>query len=86
MSFFKNPEPDFAALPDELRSAVIASLTKLDERLAELNIAQSPEVSASVAKVWFSSLFVAESCMRKPELLVELVNSGDLRVIYSDNR
>jgi len=85
MSFIKNPEPEFAALPDELRAAVIASLTKLDERLAELNISQSPEVSASIAKVWCSSLFVAESCTRKPELLVDLVNSGDLSAIYNEN-
>ncbi len=85
MSFIKNPEPEFAALPDELRAAVTASLSKLDERLAELNVSQSPEVSASIAKVWCSSLFVAESCTRKPELLADLVNSGDLSAIYNEN-
>ena len=87
MSFIKTIESEFAALPDELRAMAVASLTKWDERLAELklNINTSPEFSASIAKVWCSSLFIAESCTRKPELLVDLVNSGDLLAIYSVN-
>ena len=87
MSFIKNLEPEFAALPDQLRATVIDSLTKWDERLTELNlnISQTPEFTASIAKVWCSSLFVAESCTRKPELLVDLVNSGDLSAVYHQN-
>jgi glutamate-ammonia-ligase adenylyltransferase len=87
MSFIKNLEPEFAALPDQLRATVIDSLTHLDGRLVELNlnISQTPEFIASIAKVWCSSLFVAESCTRKPELLADLVNSGDLSAKYSEN-
>ncbi len=87
MSFIKNIEPEFAALPDELRATVIASLTKWDERVTELklNITQTPEFSTAIVKVWCSSLFVAESCTRKPELLADLVNSGDLSAIYNEN-
>jgi glutamate-ammonia-ligase adenylyltransferase len=87
MSFIKNIEPEFAALPDDLRATVVASLTKWDERLAvlKLNINQTPEFNAAIVKVWCSSLFVAESCTRKPELLVDLVNSGDLSSIYNQN-
>ena len=87
MSFIKNIEPEFAALPDELKATVIASLTKWDERLMELklNISQTSEFNAAIVKVWCSSLFVAESCTRKPELLVDLVNSGDLSAIYNQN-
>jgi glutamate-ammonia-ligase adenylyltransferase len=87
MSFIKNIEPEFAALPDELSATVIASLTRWDERLAELqlNINQTPEFNAAIVKVWCSSLFIAESCTRKPELLVDLVNSGDLLAIYNQN-
>jgi glutamate-ammonia-ligase adenylyltransferase len=87
MSFIKNLEPEFAALPDQLRATVIGSLTHLDERLDELNlnIGQTPEFTASIAKVWCSSLFVAECCTRKPELLADLVNSGDLSALYSEN-
>ncbi|MDO9046956.1 MAG: bifunctional [glutamate--ammonia ligase]-adenylyl-L-tyrosine phosphorylase/[glutamate--ammonia-ligase] adenylyltransferase [Methylobacter sp.] len=87
MSFIKNIESEFAALPDQLRATVIDSLTKWDERVMELklNITQTPEFSAAIVKVWCSSLFVAESCTRKPGLLVDLVNSGDLSAIYSEN-
>jgi len=87
MSFIRNLESEFAALPDQLRATVIDSLTHLDERLTELNlnIRQTPEFIASIAKVWCSSLFVAESCTRKPELLDDLVNSGDLSARYSEN-
>ncbi|MGZ5576831.1 MAG: bifunctional [glutamate--ammonia ligase]-adenylyl-L-tyrosine phosphorylase/[glutamate--ammonia-ligase] adenylyltransferase [Methylobacter sp.] len=87
MSFIKKLEPEFAALPDQLISTVADSLTKWDERLTELNlnIGQTPELTASIAKVWCTSLFVAESCMRKPELLVDLVNSGDLSAAYHPN-
>jgi len=86
MSFIKNLESECAALPDELRAKVIASLTKWDERLAELqlNISPTPAFNAAIVKVWCSSLFVAESCTRKPELLVDLVNSGALSAIYSE--
>jgi len=87
MSFIKNLASEFAALPDQLRSTVVGSLSHLDERLAELNlnISQTPEFTASIVKVWCSSLFVAESCTRKPELLADLVNSGDLLSVYHQN-
>ncbi len=87
MSFIKNLEPEFTALPDQLTATVIASLTKWDERLAELklSISQSSEFNAAIVKVWCSSLFIADSCTRKPELLVDLVNSGDLSAIYDKN-
>lgn len=87
MSFIKNIESEFAALPDQLRATVIDSLTKWDERVTELklNITPTPEFNAAIVKVWCSSLFVAESCTRKPELLADLVNSGDLSAVYSEN-
>ncbi|MDO9168693.1 MAG: bifunctional [glutamate--ammonia ligase]-adenylyl-L-tyrosine phosphorylase/[glutamate--ammonia-ligase] adenylyltransferase [Methylobacter sp.] len=87
MSFIKNLEAECASLPDQLTATVIDSLTKWDEQIKELklNFTQTPEFNASIAKVWCSSLFVAESCTRKPELLVDLVNSGDLSAIYGEN-
>ncbi|MCK9637417.1 MAG: bifunctional [glutamate--ammonia ligase]-adenylyl-L-tyrosine phosphorylase/[glutamate--ammonia-ligase] adenylyltransferase [Methylobacter tundripaludum] len=87
MSFIKNIESEFAALPDQLRATVIDSLTKWDERVTELklNINPTPAFNASIVRVWCSSLFVAESCTRKPELLADLVNSGDLSAVYSEN-
>jgi glutamate-ammonia-ligase adenylyltransferase len=85
MSFINNFQPGFAALPEQLTETVIASLTAWDQRVAELNLTlnSTPEFNAAIAKVWCSSVYVADSCIRKPELLVELLNSGDLSAIYS---
>ncbi|MFI3187026.1 MAG: bifunctional [glutamate--ammonia ligase]-adenylyl-L-tyrosine phosphorylase/[glutamate--ammonia-ligase] adenylyltransferase [Methylococcaceae bacterium] len=87
MSLITNIESDLATLPDQLSAAVIASLSHWSERVTELKLSinHSPEFDAAIAKVWCSSLFIAESCTRKPELLVDLVNSGDLSSVYSKN-
>ncbi|MDP3876142.1 MAG: bifunctional [glutamate--ammonia ligase]-adenylyl-L-tyrosine phosphorylase/[glutamate--ammonia-ligase] adenylyltransferase [Methylobacter sp.] len=87
MSFLKNLEPEFAALPDPLRSAVIVSLTTWHEQVAGLNatLAATPAFNAAIAKVWCCSPFIAESCLRKPDLLVDLLNSGDLSSLYHES-
>ncbi len=79
-------EPELDKLPDELREPVAASLKKWHEKLTELNLDfhPAPEFTASMVKVWCSSHFVVESCLRRPEILVDLVNSGDLSAIYND--
>jgi len=84
MSFIQNLESELAALPDDLIPTVTASLATWHQRATELklNIPQTPEFNTAIVKVWCSSLFVAESCIRKPELLVDLVNSGDLSLLY----
>ena len=87
MSVINNLEPEFDKLPDELRSAVASSLKQWHEQLTELNLdfQQTPELSAAMVKVWCASHFVAESCTRHPDMLVDLVNSGDLSAIYNDH-
>ena len=80
-------EPELDKLPDELREPVAASLKKWHEKLTELNLDfhPAPEFTASMVKVWCSSQFVVESCLRRPEILVDLVNSGDLSAIYNEH-
>ncbi|MDD5266023.1 MAG: bifunctional [glutamate--ammonia ligase]-adenylyl-L-tyrosine phosphorylase/[glutamate--ammonia-ligase] adenylyltransferase [Methylococcales bacterium] len=87
MSFIKSLEPELNKLPDELRDSVAISLKQFHEELAGLNLDfnPAPEIIASMVKVWCFSLFIAESCMRRPEMLLDLVNSGDLSTIYSDH-
>jgi len=86
MFLINSLEPELAKLPDALRATVSASLMQLHEQLADAKLAvnQTPEFTGSLVKIWCSSLFVAESCLRRPELLVDLVNSGDLSAPYSD--
>ncbi|MGR8998656.1 MAG: bifunctional [glutamate--ammonia ligase]-adenylyl-L-tyrosine phosphorylase/[glutamate--ammonia-ligase] adenylyltransferase [Gammaproteobacteria bacterium] len=87
MSVINNLKPEFDKIPDELGSAVASSLKQWDEQLTSLNLEfhPTPEFNASIVKVWCSSLFIAESCIRRPEILVDLVNSGDLSTIYKED-
>ncbi len=63
MSFIKNLEPEFAALPDELRASVAVSLKKWDEQLTVLNLSldHTPEFMASIVQ----SLVLQPVCCRK---------------------
>ena len=86
MTFTHNVDFELAKLPDELRNSLGIMLKQWDEQLATLSLdfQPTPELSASMLKVWASSLFVAESCLRRPELLLELVSSGDLLSAYTE--
>ncbi len=87
MSIINNLETEFDKLPDELRSTVASSLKQWHEQLSGLDhdFHLTPEFNAAIVKVWCASQFVAESCRRSPDLLVDLVNSGDLSAIYDDH-
>jgi glutamate-ammonia-ligase adenylyltransferase len=86
MSFTNSLQPELAKLPDELRLSVTVTLKQWHEQLAELNLdfKLTPEISASIVKVWCASLFISESALRQPEIVVDVVNSGDLSTIYTD--
>ena len=85
MCFINTLESELNKLPDELRVTVAASLKQWHEQLTALNLDfyPSPEFSASMVKVWCSSLFIAESCLRRPEILIDLVATGDLSTLYN---
>ena len=86
MSTIKFSGSEFDKLPDPLCQSFKAMKKQWDEQLAllSLDFQPTPELSASMLKVWASSLFVAESCLRRPELLIELVSSGDLLSAYTE--
>ncbi|MEJ2508273.1 MAG: bifunctional [glutamate--ammonia ligase]-adenylyl-L-tyrosine phosphorylase/[glutamate--ammonia-ligase] adenylyltransferase [Gammaproteobacteria bacterium] len=44
-----------------------------------------PAVAESLAAVWTGSEFVAQTCIRQPELLAELIASGDLTRAYPED-
>lgn len=86
MSFINNLATEFASLPESLKTSVSSSLAAWWERLSESDLIfqATPEFTSSLVKVWGSSCFVAESCMRRPEIIVDLVNSGDLFLSYDE--
>ena len=85
MSFLKLLEPELDKLPEALRDSVATSLKQWHDQLIQ-DFQPTPEFTASIVKVWCSSLFISESCIRRPELLLDLLNSGDLTVVYHDRR
>lgn len=51
----------------------------------DIDVSSLPtEVAESLAKVWACSDFVMQTCVRFPELFIELVTSGDLLKSYTD--
>jgi glutamate-ammonia-ligase adenylyltransferase len=81
---FNLPKSELAALPETLRGTVTASLHAFSERLAERKLEFKPAstIAASMVKVFSASQFVAESCTRQPDLLIDLADSGDLSSAY----
>lgn len=86
MSFINNLESELEALPEALKANVKSSLKAWCERLSELDLSfkATPEFMGSLVKVWNSSCFIAESCTRRPEIIIDLVNSGDLFIAYDE--
>lgn len=80
-------ECEIKKIPDSLRDLVTGRLfqwlVQLNE--LELNSINTEVFNAAVVKVWASSQFVAESCIRKPLLLIDLNDSGDLGRVYTCN-
>lgn len=87
MSFINNLESELEALPEALNASVTPFLKAWDERLAKLesDFQPPPEFMTSLVKVWSSSCSVAESCIRQPEIIIDLVNSRDLFVAYDEH-
>ncbi|MFZ2452131.1 MAG: bifunctional [glutamate--ammonia ligase]-adenylyl-L-tyrosine phosphorylase/[glutamate--ammonia-ligase] adenylyltransferase [Methylovulum miyakonense] len=79
-------QAELLKLPEDLQPPLAANLQQWQEKLDALGQAlpTSPEFTASLVKVWASSQFVTESCLRLPELLVGLVVSGDLSGHYAE--
>ncbi|WP_411726457.1 bifunctional [glutamate--ammonia ligase]-adenylyl-L-tyrosine phosphorylase/[glutamate--ammonia-ligase] adenylyltransferase [Methyloglobulus sp.] len=86
MLTIKDLEPQLQTLPPELQAPAKSSLEHWLTQLNQYNLTlkTTDKLIQSIPKVWCSSEFVAESCTRKPELLVDLVNSGDLDGLYSE--
>ena len=68
-------------LPESLRATI--DLTQWSEQLTEFELPEN--FAQSMVKVWAMSEFVSENCNRKPEILLDLIQSGDLFKTYDEN-
>ena len=84
MSIINSLTSDFKQLPKNLCPPLVLLFEQWEEKLVVSNLVFQPtsEIVSSLVKVWSSSLFVAESCIRQPEILLDLVSSGDLLAGY----
>ena len=77
-----NIEQHIQALPDLLQESVEQQWVSFTE--SNIDISSLPEeVTASLIKVWACSEFAMQTCIRFPELFLELVSSGDLLKSYT---
>ena len=68
-------------LPDTLQSSVESQW----ESFSDVDMSSiSSDIAESLAKVWACSDFVMQTCVRFPELFLELASSGDLLNTYSE--
>lgn len=67
-------------VPDALREAAMQRWSQFQEaaQAAGVTPPSHPELLAVLHRVWVCSDFVAQSCIREPHLLHELLQSGDL--------
>ncbi len=74
------PRPDFDALPAPLAEEAERQWQRFQERAEAEGIAvpRDPRWLTTLPKVWACSRFVAHQCSRRPALLVDLLQSGDL--------
>jgi glutamate-ammonia-ligase adenylyltransferase len=83
MSFIAQLQSQLESLPETLRATVSDSLQHWHDAVA--NIELPANINDSLVKVWASSEFIVTSCTRKPELLPNLITSGDLTRSYSSD-
>jgi glutamate-ammonia-ligase adenylyltransferase len=68
-------------LPTELRALADTRLARYHEQAADRPVTWA-ELPGDAERVWSCSDFVAESCIRHPALLADLIDSGDLERGY----
>jgi len=74
-------------IPDPLREGVRRHWESFHETAEhrELPLPDEPTFYEELARVWAGSGYVATQCARAPEMLLELVDSGDLQRAYADD-
>lgn len=80
MSFICNFERNLARFPAHIQAVIEPSLRKYCAQFdqSSLQFPACPKFIPALIKVWSCSSFVANQCLRKPQMFNDLVVSGDL--------
>jgi glutamate-ammonia-ligase adenylyltransferase len=73
-------ESEIQKLPETILATI--DLSQWSERLAAFDLPEN--FAESMVKVWAMSEFAAQHCDRRPEILIELCQSGDLFKSYAE--
>ena len=67
-------------LPDGLRQQTHLYLQRFSEKFDQqgIDLQAHPDFISSIAKVFSCSQFVSESCIKNPDLMIDLINTGRL--------
>jgi len=76
------PNIDLNALPEVMRPSLANAWQDFCAK-AQFALPDDPEWLAALVKVWGCSDFVAKACARFPEMVAELIDSGDLQRRYA---
>ncbi|GAB4260047.1 MAG: bifunctional [glutamate--ammonia ligase]-adenylyl-L-tyrosine phosphorylase/[glutamate--ammonia-ligase] adenylyltransferase [Methylomicrobium sp.] len=80
MTLHDRLQSSLQSLPSELAEILETWLRQWDELAFPITLPEP--VLASLPQVWLSSRFVAETCLRRPEMLADLIDTGDLFDAY----
>jgi [glutamine synthetase] adenylyltransferase / [glutamine synthetase]-adenylyl-L-tyrosine phosphorylase len=80
MSFIDQFAEHLKQIPTDLREAVQACLEQFGEKIAQQNLQlpEQAEFHSSIVKVYCYSQFVANTCVAKPRVIIDLTCSNDL--------
>ncbi len=83
MSLYRRLQDRFIHLPAELSAGIELPLVQFEEKINQqsLLLPENEQLLNSLADVWSCSQFVSSSCLQKPAMLIELINS---RRLFSD--
>jgi glutamate-ammonia-ligase adenylyltransferase len=72
-------DAEIQKLPESLQNTV--DLSQWSEKLTTVNLPEN--FAEGMVKVWAMSEFVVQNCTKKPEIILELIQSGDLFKSYN---
>ena len=75
-------------VPESLRASVRVHWQNFSEsaRNSDIRLLDDSEVLQQLVRTWACSEYVAHVCTRYPDILTDLLKSGDLRTTYTPNR
>ncbi len=85
MTLFDNLQSLIDTLPAALQEKTAFDLKEFEQALThyEITLPDHPQLETSLARVFAGSEMISKSCIQKPAILLDLINSGNLFSAYN---